>query len=130
MKRDRNNVLPGVIECWTHKIIHGSISDGKVFFRCFFGLLALIPVLIYNGFTQLKTTHLSGHVWRTVAGIAAAYCFFFALANMPLAEAVLFNFTAPLFIPFVAYFWLKERVGWSVRAVSAKAGSLPMLEPQ
>lgn len=100
----------------TIKQVSGQVShELVVFFRCFFGLLALIPVLIYNGFTQLKTTHLSGHVWRTVAGIAAAYCFFFALANMPLAEAVLFNFTAPLFIPFVAYFWLKERVGWSVR---------------
>ena len=38
------------------------------------------------------------------------YCFFYALAHVPMAEAVLMKLTAPLFIPLVAFLWLGERI--------------------
>jgi drug/metabolite transporter (DMT)-like permease len=38
------------------------------------------------------------------------YCFFFALARLPLAEAVLLNYSVPLFMPVVERLWLKERL--------------------
>lgn len=37
------------------------------------------------------------------------YCFFFALAHLPLGEAMLLNYSTPLFIPFIALWVLGER---------------------
>ena len=37
------------------------------------------------------------------------YCFFFAIAHLHLAEAVLLNYSAPLFIAIIALIWLGER---------------------
>jgi drug/metabolite transporter (DMT)-like permease len=42
------------------------------------------------------------------------YCFFYAIAHMPLANAMLLKLTAPLFMPLVALFWLGERFTWHV----------------
>jgi drug/metabolite transporter (DMT)-like permease len=38
------------------------------------------------------------------------YCFFYAIAHMRLADAVLLNYSLPLFMPFVAWLWLKEPI--------------------
>jgi drug/metabolite transporter (DMT)-like permease len=58
----------------------------------------------------LKTKNLRGHLGRGLAGVAAMYCYFYAIAHLPLAEAVLLNFSTPLFIPFIAHLWLGEKV--------------------
>jgi drug/metabolite transporter (DMT)-like permease len=46
------------------------------------------------------------------------YCFYYALAGLRLADAVLLAYTLPLFMPIIAYLWLKEqvspRVWWAV----------------
>ena len=47
------------------------------------------------------------------------YCFFYAIAHMPLADAMLLKLSAPLFIPLVALFWLGERFTWHVVAALA-----------
>ena len=86
-------------------------NEQIVFFRNLFGLLILIPVVWQRGERiDLKTGHPGLHLLRSLFGLAAMYCFFYALGVLPLADAVLLNFTAPLFIPFVAILWLKERV--------------------
>jgi drug/metabolite transporter (DMT)-like permease len=43
------------------------------------------------------------------------YCIFFALNHLQLGEAVLLSFTSPVFIPLVAYWWLKESVSMQTR---------------
>ncbi len=79
-----------------------------VFFRNVSGLLFLSPILMRGGLGVLKTEHLKQHVMRGVAGLASMYCFFYALAHLPLADAVLLNYTLPLFIPVVEALWLGE----------------------
>ncbi|MBI5783441.1 MAG: EamA family transporter, partial [Gammaproteobacteria bacterium] len=64
------------------------------------GLLALLPWVLHRGVSQLKTGNLRGHLVRGLAGVAAMYCYFYAIAHLPLAEAVLLNYSTPLFIPF------------------------------
>ena len=53
---------------------------------------------------------------RGLAGLAAMYCFFYALAHLRLADAVLLNYSLPLFMPFIESVWLGEpfprRPGW------------------
>ena len=90
---------------------HELPNETVVFFRNLFGLLVLLPLVWRQGVSHsLKTAHPLLHLLRSLFGLAAMYCFFYALANMPLASAVLLNFTAPLFIPFIALLWLKESV--------------------
>jgi drug/metabolite transporter (DMT)-like permease len=83
-------------------------SEILVFLRNSFGLLFLLPWLYRNGFRSLKTNRLSGHVTRSVTGLAAMYCFFYAIAHLPLAEAVLLNFSSPIFTAIIAILWLGE----------------------
>ena len=95
-------------------------SPMVVFFRSFFGLLALSPWLLRGGMRALRTPYPRQQVTRALAGLAAMYCFFYAIANLPLAEAVLLNYSSPLFIPVIAWAWLDEpmpqRIGWAVGA--------------
>jgi len=76
-----------------------------VFFRSGFGLLTLLPFIVG---TDLRTRHPREHLIRSLAGIASMYCFFYTLAHMRLADAVLLNYALPLFIPFVESAWLGE----------------------
>ena len=83
-------------------------SEVLVFLRNSFGLLFLLPWLYHRGFKGLKTQRLSGHITRSVTGLAAMYCFFYAIAHLPLAEAVLLNFSSPIFTAIIAMLWLGE----------------------
>jgi drug/metabolite transporter (DMT)-like permease len=81
-----------------------------VFLRNAFGLIALLPWLYGRGSGLLRTTRWVQHLTRSLAGLAAMYCFFYAIAHLQLAEAVLLNFSAPLFIAPLAWMALGEAV--------------------
>ena len=102
-----------------------------VFARNLVGLLVLLPWLLH-GDKRFKTQVPHLHLLRGLAGVSAMYCFFYAIANLPLANAMLLKLTAPLFIPFVALFWLKEQFTWHVIAalVIGFTGVAIMLGPE
>lgn len=81
-----------------------------VFYRNVFGLLSLLPWLIRRGIPALSTGYPWLHVMRSAAGLASMYCFFFAVARMPLGDVMVLNYTAPLFVPLLALAWLKESI--------------------
>lgn len=85
-------------------------NEMTVFFRNAMGLLALAPWLWHRGWHELKTKRPLSHLVRGLAGLAAMYCYFYAIAHMPLAEATLLNYSTPLFVPFIAVLWLRESV--------------------
>lgn len=78
-----------------------------VFLRSSLSLLLFLP-LLRQGTSQLRTLHLKEHIVRGAVGMGAMYCFFFAIAKLGLAEALLLNYSLPLFIPFVERAWLGE----------------------
>jgi drug/metabolite transporter (DMT)-like permease len=85
-------------------------NETVVFFRNFFGLLALFPLVWRSGVHALKVKELRFYFVRTLFGLGAMYCFFYAIAHLRLADAVLLNYTMPLFVPFIAKPWLGERI--------------------
>ena len=87
-----------------------------VFARNLLGLLFLLPWLLRTGTASFKTEVPHLHLLRGLAGVSAMYCFFYAIAHMPLANAMLLKLTAPLFMPIVALLWLQERFTWHVVA--------------
>lgn len=84
-------------------------NEMTVFLRNSLGFLFLLPWLHRKGFGNLKTRRLSAHVFRSLSGLAAMYCFFYAIAHLHLAEAVLLNYSSPIFIAIIALLWLGER---------------------
>jgi drug/metabolite transporter (DMT)-like permease len=83
-------------------------TEQIVFFRCATGLLVLLPWLLRHGAGAIRTQRLGGHLWRAAFGTCAMYLFFYALAHLHLAEAILLTYSTPLFIPFIAWLWIQE----------------------
>ena len=50
-------------------------------------------------------------IFRGLAGTGALFCFFWALARLPLAEATVLFYTAPVFTAVMAAIFLRERLG-------------------
>lgn len=85
-----------------------------VFFRNLLGMAILLPWLMRSGLHNFKTDVPHLHLLRGLAGVGAMYCFFYTIAHLTLANAMLLKLTAPLFIPFVALLWLKESFTWAL----------------
>lgn len=67
-----------------------------VLYRSLAGLLVLAPLLLRP--LGLHTAHWRTHLWRGMAGGAALWLYFYAIAHLPLATAVSLNYTSPLFL--------------------------------
>lgn len=93
-------------------------NESIVFFRNFFGLLILSPLLLRGGTNILQTDRLHLHLVRSGFGMGSMYCFFYGLAHIPLADSMLIKSTIPLIIPFVAVLWLKENIFLQVSLAS------------
>ena len=102
-----------------------------VFFRHFIMLVFLLPWLGREGRHALDTDDMRGHLVRGLAGVSAVGCYFYAIARLRLADAVLLNQSMPLFIPLVERAWLGARIPprlWGVLALGF-AGLVLILRP-
>jgi drug/metabolite transporter (DMT)-like permease len=101
------------------------------FFRNFFGLLALLPILLRAGGGLPRTHHLGRYLVRTLVGLGSMLCAFWAIGHLPLSQAISLSYAAPLFATIAAVLWLGEIVRvrrWM--AVSAGfVGVLVILRP-
>lgn len=118
----------GAVIRWMSSSVDNAVM---VFFRNLFGLMLLLPWLLHGGLARLKTEKAGLHLLRGLSGLSAMYCFFYAIANLPLAEAMLLKLTSPLFIPVIAVLWLRERLHWQVVAalLGGFAGVYVILAP-
>ena len=85
-----------------------------VFFRNAVGLFIFIPMLFKQGLSFIKTDKLWMHTWRSVVGLAAMYGFFYAIAHLNLSNAMVFTYSSHIFIPLIAWLFLKERISRSM----------------
>ncbi|TXI27665.1 MAG: EamA/RhaT family transporter [Aquipseudomonas alcaligenes] len=90
------------------EVSSGVNNESVVFFRNLVGVLFFLPLVLLKGAAPLKTGRIRSHLWRTGYGLAAMYCFFYAIAHLPLADAMLFTYSAPVFTPVLAWWLLKE----------------------
>jgi len=103
-----------------------------VFFRCLFAFATIAPVvLVAGGIAHVATQRLGAHFARTVLGFSAMASGFFAITQMPLADAVALAFVRPLFLVLLAVLFLGEQVRWRRWTATAVgfAGVVVMVQP-
>jgi drug/metabolite transporter (DMT)-like permease len=81
-----------------------------IFFQSLFSLLIIAPFALKNGTKSLATDHFWLILLRTILGVVSLYCISRALITVNLAEVILLNNTAPLFVPIIAFFWLRTKM--------------------
>ena len=88
-----------------------------VFYRALFAVLAFAPFLFRNGIAVLKTDHLGQHALRGFFSFFGTLGLFYAVAHIPLAEAVAISYSAPVFATAGMVLILKEKV--HIRRITA-----------
>lgn len=74
------------------------------------GSAALVPVLVTRGIGFLRSDHYGYLYGRAIFGTAASFLYMLSMKYIPIVNATLLFNTAPIFIPFLAIFWLKNPV--------------------
>jgi drug/metabolite transporter (DMT)-like permease len=82
-----------------------------VFLRAIFTLIATAQFVFRPGKVAWRTNNLSLQVLRGVVGVGSMWMWYYALANMPLADAGVLSFTTPIFITIGAALYFREPVG-------------------
>lgn len=120
-------VLTGII-----RHLSGTVEVFEIiFFRNFFGLVALAPWFWRQGLAGLRTQRLGLYCLRGVTGMINMSCWFYAITAIALADAMALSFTAPLFATLAAVVLLGERVRagrWGA-TLAGFAGALLILRP-
>ncbi|HVF36008.1 MAG TPA: DMT family transporter [Candidatus Saccharimonadia bacterium] len=80
------------------------------FFRNVFGFVFALPLLFRHGLSILKTEKLPLYFLRCVIGIVSMLAGFWAIVNLPLAQAVALSYSTPLFVTIMAVLVLGEVV--------------------
>jgi drug/metabolite transporter (DMT)-like permease len=95
-------------------------------------LLFVIPVALRGGLPSLRTGKIGLHVLRAGMGTACWYALFFAITQIPLSNATLLTYSAPLWMPLVAWAVTRQRVAGAtwLGAGIGFVGVLLVLQPQ
>ncbi len=102
-----------------------------VFLRALFTLLMTAPFVFRPGKLAWRTNNLPLQILRGAIGVASMWTWYYALANVPLADAGVLSFTTPIFITLGAALYFREVVG-AVRAsavVLGLIGAMVVLKP-
>lgn len=101
------------------------------FLRTLFSLILTAPFVFVPGTIAWRTNNLPLQMTRGFVGAVSTATWYYALANMPLADAAVLSFTTPIFITIGAALYFSEAVG-RVRAgavVFGLLGALVILKP-
>lgn len=100
--------------CIKYAALHFNTAE-IVFYRGLIGMLVLWLLSASQG-VSLKTVHPWMHTWRSLVGVTAMGCWFYAITQMPLASAMTLNYMSSIWI---AVFLLAGAL-WSLHPHSGK----------
>ena len=103
-----------------------------VLFQNLICLVFVIPLAIHGGWESLRTEKLGLHILRAASGTACWYALFIAIRMMPLTNAILLTFSAPLWMPVIAWvvFHQKASTATWIGAAMGFVGVVLVLGPQ
>jgi drug/metabolite transporter (DMT)-like permease len=99
--------------------------------RALFTVLALPLLVRRSPIAIARTNYPKLQLMRSALLMGAGLCFFFSLQEVPLGDAVAIVFVSPLFMTAIAFFFLKELVGWRrwMACLIGFAGALLIIQP-
>lgn len=102
-----------------------------VFFRNFFCVVWMLPLLAWRGVGLARTSQLRLYGVRIMFTLLSMWFWFAALAMIPLAQVQATSFLSPLFATMFAIVWLGERVSLArwLALVVGLIGALVILRP-
>jgi drug/metabolite transporter (DMT)-like permease len=80
------------------------------FFRNLFGFVFTLPLLAKHGPGLLRTHKLGLYFFRCCIGVVSMLSGFWAIAHLPLAQAIAISYSTPIFVTIGAVFFLGEVV--------------------
>lgn len=95
-------------------------------------LAFIIPVALRGGWSSARTQKIGLHLLRAATGTACWCALFIAIRQIPLANATLLTYSAPLWMPLIAWIVTRQRVAratWLGAAIGF-AGVLLVLQPE
>jgi len=102
-----------------------------VFFRNFFGLLALLPIILRRGRPFPRTRYPGRYLVRASIGLSAMLCSFWVIGHLPLSQAISLSYSAPIFVTIGAIMLLGEtvRIRRWIAVAAGFIGVLVILRP-
>src|SRR5262245_59966693 len=103
-----------------------------LFFRTFFALLVVVGFAVSRGWVaKFRTQRIGIHLLRNLTHFGGQYCWVFAISVLPLATVFAIEFTMPVWVALLAYFFLGERITGPrlVMLVLGLAGVMVILKP-
>ena len=95
-------------------------------------LMFIVPVAARDGWASVRTAKFGLHALRAATGTGCWYALFFAITQIPLANATLLTYRAPLWMPLIAWAVTRQHVPvptW-IGAGVGFAGIMLVLQPQ
>ena len=124
-------LFSGVAGCVRYVTQHEMHAFEAAFLRSAFGLMFMLPIILRYGRSAIRIKRPGLQVLRGISSATGTIMWFWAIALLPIAEAVALNFTAPLFTTILAVIVLHEVVRarrWTATLVGF-AGVLIILRP-
>lgn len=95
----------------TIKVLGNEISLASILlFRNLITLLFVAPVFLKSGSLQASFGRLHLHFMRSISGVLGMVFIFLSIKLLPLSDATVLRSISPLFIPILAFVWLKEKL--------------------
>jgi len=89
-----------------------------IFIQNVVAFFCILPLALRHGLKPLRTEELPSHLMRDLFGLISYYLYFLTIRFLNLVDATTLNYTAPFFVPFVAWLWWKEHIDkhiwWSI----------------
>src|SRR5262249_2244901 len=111
---------------------HYTSTGVLLLFQNLICLLVMTPVALLGGWSSLRTEKFGLPVLRAATGTGCWYALFVAITLIPLANATLLTYSAPLWMPLIAWMVTRQRVlkpTW-IGAGLGFVGVLLVLQPQ
>jgi len=102
-----------------------------MFWRSLVSLTLISLALTHSGWGQVRTASFKVHAIRSVTHFGAQFCWFFAIAVIPLVEVFALEFTSPIWLAAMAAIFLGERLTPAriLAVVLGFVGVLVILQP-
>jgi len=106
-------------------------SVQTAFLRTLFSLLLTAPFVFRPSNIAWRTNNLPLQMCRGLVGVVSTSVWYYALANLPLADAAVLSFTTPIFITIGAAIYFAEPVGKlrTGAVICGLLGALVILKP-